>query len=346
MLINADDLFERRHEMLQAKVRFATRLAGVQTECLAAHLSDAEALDLNGPRVMRAACLFAYALQKFGVVARPEHAPLVVRLARLAHAKSRAEPEVMAVRWILGRARLAEAAAMDLPLYAQRALTERALNCFSHVHEAELDHPILLPGILNEYPDELLVDRHPFDVDPPVQKIHPPYRYQTATAAALIRLEPQRAHYHRANVEHTAGILIQTHPDASLAQLNVAISVAAATALDRREALTTHDREIGYRLINRINASVRDCGLSKRKWREWLACSHAMNAIFADTEDDAFAEVAQMVTHLRTLFTESYRTSLPDFARVDAVYRCAFDRLPSKQPVDYGEFLRRLMPSV
>ena len=346
MLINANDRFERRHEMLQTGVRFATGLAGAQTELLAAHVNDADTRDPDGPLVMRAVCLFAYALQKFGVVAHPEHASLVVRLAQLARCKNCEEPEIMAVRWILGRVRLAEAAVKDLSPSLQHVFTDRALNCFNHIREVELNHPVLLPGILVEYPNEFFVDRHPLDADPPVRRIHPPYRYQMATAAALIRLDPKRTQHHGDNIEQIAITLIRTHPEAPLAHLNGELSVAAATALGCKSSLTAYDREIGHRLIDRIHASVRDHGLSTRKSREWLAASHAVNALLADSEHEAREETARMVAQLKILFANSYRTSLPDFMRVDAVYRRAFDRMCGQDLFDYGEFLRRLMPGV
>ena len=251
-------------------------------------------------------------------------------------------PVSMAAKWIAGRAHLVWASMAETS-EAKLRETEAAHNMFNEIQvlsDNELAMPILLPGARQEYDeDELYKIGCTSKNDPLIRGIKKPKRYMAATALALAGPDQEDPKDHRGKaISQSVEILSKTLPNSPL-WLNAKLLKLDASAL--KDYFSRHRDERKDLLIEADNLSscILQSGnsISQVKKSEWLANCDACRALAIVGGKEGTDSIKQLRASLKDLVILLKR--VPDFLKIDPVYRVAFD---SQDGIDFKEALREL----
>lgn len=271
--------------------------------------------------------IMGFALLKSGPTVSLRNRSRFNNLMRLAR---RPVAESMAAKWIAGRAHLAWTSILVDPMQKLKE-KEEAYELFAGIDAVSSDHlrmPLLLPGASQEYEaDELEHIDRAFANDPLVRKIVIPHRYIGSSAVILAEhlgldgkqyLEDSIRHCKEVEKHHSADSAPRLNAD--LLQIGTRTILQAATSRRSGHASLIQTTS---RLIERITTAAGIGLISKHKEHEWIANCHACSAV-------AKASGREYVEHIDDLICEvGFLTQglgqIPDFLRIDPIYRLAFD---------------------
>ena len=286
-----------------------------------------------------ASLILGYALLKAGPEKCQLHRSDFNSLLRLAQKDL---PVSMAAKWIAGRAHLVWASKAKTVEDKHRE-TEAAHKMFNEIEVLsgnELAMPILLPGARQEYDeDELYNIGWTSKNDPLIRGVKKPARYIAATALALAGPYQDDPEDHRGKaISQSVEIIEHTLPNTPM-WLNATLLELDARAL---KDYYTHDRAERRNLLKKardFSSCISQTGnnISKEKKSEWLANCDACRALAIVGGNEGTDSIKQLRASLKDLVLNLKR--IPDFLRIDPVYRVAFD---SQDGIGFEEALREL----
>jgi hypothetical protein len=310
---------------------------------------------------IRAFLLLVYALLKAGSAELRRRWWTVDKLAMLAVVKHPSLPESSAARWCLGRAYHARSAIEE----GQTKIDYLRLgkDMFETVVDAKLgSYPVLLPGVVHEYPPDLFPDNLS-PGDPLVYEVHPPYRYKSSALTALSEFDNvNRVSLLKQALAYDA-VMRDIYPGAEIALLNSSLSANTARTLlnriDRRKAAPSIKL-----LIEDIDKMAKDGRIPTQKALEWRAGVWANHAIALEGYDAPWYSLwgqdrRSAVTEVQKCIKEAVKqrsghpdqaeylksNRVADFWQIDPPYRRAMDGMGMdgrRSPARFEHFLASL----